>query len=136
MAERRPDRTLGPGHDDFWAWCDAGDLRLQRCTKCGARPWPVVESCERCGCADLRWEPLCGRGKIAAWCSFERDYYGGVLPIPWDTILVELEEGPLFLSNPRGFSWKDAKIGAPVKVAFQACEDSAGKFSLPVFERI
>ena len=77
---------------------------------------------------------MSGRGKILSWCTFERDYYRGILPIPWDTILVELEEGPLFVSNPKGFSWQDIQIGAPVQLAFIDCEDSAGAYKLPVFE--
>jgi hypothetical protein len=52
---------------------------------------------------------------------------------PLGTILVELEEGPLFVSNPSGFSWKEITPDMPVKVAFLDCEDSAGPFSLPVF---
>ena len=135
MAERRPDRTLGPGHDEFWAWCGKGELRLPRCNSCGELSWPVVEACEFCGAKEFTWEPMSGRGKIFSWCTFERDYYAGVLPIPWDTILVELDEGPLFLSNPKGFSWTETKVGAPVKLAFIDCEDRAGTFRLPVFER-
>jgi uncharacterized OB-fold protein len=135
MAQRRPDRTLGPGHDEFWAWCAKGELRLQRCSSCGRISWPVVEACEFCGCKDMTWAPMSGRGKIAGWCTFERDYYSGVLPMPWDTILVELDEGPLFLSNPKGFGWPEAKVGMPVKLALIECEDSAGIFRLPVFEK-
>lgn len=135
MAQRRPDRTLGPGHDDFWKWCGNGELRLQRCADCGGISWPVVKACEFCGGTGLSWERMSGRGRVVSWCTFERDYYGGLLPIPWDTILVELEEGPLFLSNPQGFSWPDVKYGMEVRLAFIACEDSAGPFSLPVFER-
>jgi uncharacterized protein len=135
MAERRPDRTMGPGHDDFWRWCEAGELRLQKCNACSALVWPVVKACEVCGAADFSWQRMSGRGTISSWCTFERDYYYGVLPIPWDTILVELEEGPLFVSNPQGFSWPDTTIGMPVQLAFQRCEDSKGEFSLPVFRR-
>ena len=67
---------------------------------------------------------------------FRHDYYNGLLPIPWETILVELEEGPLFISNPKGFTWQDIDVNMPVKLAFMACEDSAGPFSLPIFERV
>ena len=70
-----------------------------------------------------------------SWCTFEGDYYNGVLPIPYDTILVELEEGPLFISNPRGFTWWDIKLNMPVKIAFIDCEDSAGAFRLPIFDK-
>ena len=135
MAERRPDRTLGPGHDEFWAWCGKGELRLQRCENCGQISWPVVQDCEYCGDSNLVWAPMSGRGRIVSWCTFERDYYAGILPIPWETILVELEEGPLFISNPQGFTWRDIEAGMPVTLTFIQCEDQAGKFRLPVFCR-
>lgn len=134
MAQRRPDRTLGPGHDQFWAYCGQGELRLQRCVRCDALAWPVVEACESCGGGEYEWALMSGRGKVVAWSTFERDYYAGVLPIPWDTILVELQEGPLFISNPKDFSWKDIEPDMPVKLAFIDCEDQAGAFRLPVFE--
>jgi uncharacterized OB-fold protein len=133
MAEKRPDRMLGPGHDTFWQWCDKGELRLQRCDRCGHLSWPVCEACERCEGEAFSWAHMSGRAKLVSWCRFERDYYAGVLPLPWDTILVELEEGPLFLSNPKGFTTLDAVAGMPVTLAFIDCEDSAGAFKLPVF---
>ena len=136
MAQRRPDRTLGPGHNEFWAWCAQGELRLQCCAGCGAYVWPAVEACEVCGGGALSWERMSGRGRVTGWCTFERDYYAGRLPIPWDTILVELEEGPLFLSNPNGFTWRDIAADMPVRLTFVECEDSAGRFNMPVFERV
>lgn len=135
VAERRPDRTLGGPHDAFWQWCGEGELRLQRCAACAQISWPPVEACEHCGGGDLAWERMSGRGTVASWCSFERDYYGGILPIPWDTILVELAEGPLFVSNPSGFGREEIEIGMSVRLTFADCEDSAGLFSLPVFGR-
>jgi uncharacterized OB-fold protein len=134
-AERRPDRTRGPRHDEFWAFCDQGELRVQSCAACGRLSWPVVDECEHCGSPELSWAAMSGRGKVAAWCTFEYDYYKGTLPIPYDTILVELDEGPMFVSNPKGFGFRDIEIGMPVKLAFFACEDAGGPFQLPVFER-
>ena len=135
MAERRPDRTLGPGHDEFWAWCGRGELRLQRCANCGAIAWPVVEACQTCEHDQFSWDRMSGRGRIASWCTFERDYYKAALPIPWETILVELEEGPLFISNPKNLTWRDIEFNMPVVLTFLDCEDAAGPFKLPVFER-
>jgi uncharacterized OB-fold protein len=135
MAQQRPDRTLGPDHDTFWQHCAAGELRLPHCTACGELAWPVVQACEFCGKTDFTWQAMSGRGTIVSWCSFERDYYAGMLPMPWDTILVELEGGPLFMSNPDGFGWRDITPGMPVRVAFIDCEDSAGPFRLPVFTK-
>ncbi len=135
MAQRRPDRTLGPGHDEFWDWCGRGELRLQRCASCAKLLWPVMQACEHCGSGQLAFVPVSGRANLVSWCTFERDYYRGLLPIPWDTVLVELEEGPLFISNPEGFGLQDVAVGMAVKLKFIDCEDSAGPFSLPVFER-
>jgi uncharacterized OB-fold protein len=132
--EARPDRTLGPGHDDFWAFCAGGELRLQGCTDCGHINWPVTSACNICGSARLDWRAMSGRGTVASWCEFARDYYGGAFPLPWPVIIVALEEGPFFLANPQGFAVGAEAIGTPVKVAFLRCCDSAGEFALPVFE--
>jgi uncharacterized OB-fold protein len=133
--QTRPDRTLGAGHDEFWRWTAAGELRLQRCSQCGEIAWPVVSACEVCQSSELHWEKMSGRGKLVSWCTFERDYYHGLLPMPWDTILVELEEGALFISNPQGFSWPEMAVGMPVDLTFLPCQDKAGEFSLPVFRK-
>lgn len=135
MAEKRPDRTLGPGHDTFWEWCAKGQLRLQQCARCGGLNWPVRSSCELCGHGAFGWERMSGRGKLVSWCSFHQDYYRGLLAVPYDCILVELAEGPLFMANPAGFTMNRIEPQMAVKLAFLDCEDSAGPFRLPVFER-
>ena len=134
MAEKRPDRTLGGNHDAFWAWCGKDELRIQRCETCGHQAWPARQRCEVCRGEAFAWERMSGRGKVVSWTTFERDYYHGTMPLPYDTILVELEGGPLFLSNPQGFGWRDLTPDMPVKVAFIDAEDAAGPFRLPVFE--
>jgi uncharacterized OB-fold protein len=135
MAEKRPDRTLGPNHDTFWEWCGKGELRLQRCDACHHLAWPAVHKCDACGERAFTWEAMSGRGKVVSWSTFQQDYYRGMLPVPYDTILVELEEGPLFISNPLGFGREDLAPDMPVKLAFIEAEDGAGRFRLPVFER-
>jgi len=135
MTQKRPPRVIGPGHDTFWEGCAMGELRIQKCDVCGHRPWPVVAQCEQCGSDQLEFEPVSGKGKLASWCTFERPYYGDLMPVPYDTIIVELDEGPWFISNPKGFTNRDAALGMPVKVAFLDCEDQHGHFALPVFER-
>jgi uncharacterized OB-fold protein len=135
VPEKRPDRTLGGVHDTFWDYCAKGELRLQKCEPCGHYTWPPLEACEACGNGELTWQRLSGRGTVASWCTFERDYYYGVMPVPYDNVLVELEEGPLFLSNPQGFTWRETEIGMPVALAFVECEDSNGTFNLPVFAK-
>lgn len=135
MAEKRPNRVSGPVHDEFWAWCAKGELHLQRCAACGKLTCPPSPACSHCGSAELTWERMSGRGRLVSWCSFERDYYRGQFPLPWLTILVELEEGPLFLSNPLGLEEQDLRLSMPLTLDFLDCEDAAGLFRLPVFRK-
>lgn len=136
MVEKRPDRWLGPGNDIFWSWCHRRELRLQRCARCSKTSWPVVEACEHCGGVNLSWDRMSGRGKLVSWSAFERDYYAGLMPLPYSNVIIELDEGSLFLSNPRDLTWRELEPGMPMKVAFIECEDSAGIFNLPVFEKV
>jgi uncharacterized protein len=132
MPEKRPNRVLGGAHDEFWTWCSRGELRLQRCDGCAHLSWPPVDSCEDCGGQQLTWERMSGSGRLISWCTFERAYYQD-LPVPWDTIVVELDEGPLLISNPAGFSNDQATLSARVSLDFLECRDDAGPFELPVF---
>ncbi len=131
--ERRPNRALGGIHDQFWDFCDQNQLQIQRCSNCGELSWPPVDSCEHCESTDLPWEQMSGNGTVESWCTFHQSYYSA-LQVPYDTIMVHLEEGPFFISDPEGFSNADATLGMPVRVTFKDCEDDAGPFKLPVFE--
>lgn len=133
MTVTRPPRTLGPGHDEFWAGCAEGELRLPRCTACAALQWPVAAACERCGNEGFRWETQSGRGTLVSWCRFHQDYYRGMIPVPYDTILVRLDNGPLFIANPDGFASETSRPGMDVQLAFRDGEDATGPFRLPVF---
>lgn len=130
---QRPDRTLGGENAVFWSWCNREELRLQCCEDCGAFRWPVADLCAHCGTNGGQWVALSGRGTVIASCRFEHDYYRGALPLPHDCILVRLEEGPMFVSNPLGFSCDGTEAGKAVIVKFVDATDSAGPFKLPVF---
>ncbi|MEY2942357.1 MAG: hypothetical protein RLY97_371 [Pseudomonadota bacterium] len=136
MVQKRPDRTLGGPHDVFWDYCAKGQLHIQQCQSCAGFSYPPMKSCEHCGGANMTWQPMSGYGHVVSHCRFEHDYYRGIFAIPHDTIMVELAEGPIMMSNPSGFCNDDLTPNMPVKVAFTACEDSAGVFQLPVFERV
>ena len=50
--------------------------------------------------------------------------------------MVELDEGPLFISNPLGIPPDEIKRGTRVRVAFIDAEDAFGAFKLPVFQKV
>ena len=136
MAEKRPPRFLDEGshHRTFWEYCNKEEFRLQKCSACGHVEWPPSFLCSSCLSEDLVWTKLSGKAEIETWCVIERQYDPELVP-PWPIIVVELEEGPKFVSNPKGIPHEKLKHGMPVKVAFIDCEDDAGEFKLPVFER-
>ncbi|OHV48343.1 hypothetical protein BCD48_15225 [Pseudofrankia sp. BMG5.36] len=134
VPERRPNRFLGGVHDEFWQFCNRGELRLQRCTGCSSFAWPPVTRCAHCGGDELDWRRVAGTGELVSWATFEHRYHWEI-PLPWDTILVELDEGPLFVSNPVGFTRDEMTPAMPVEVEFIECEDDAGAFRLPVFRK-
>jgi uncharacterized protein len=127
--------VLGLGHDEFWAWCNQGELRLPLCEGCGELAWPVFEVCEHCGGRAFSWQRMSERGKVASCCTFNHDYQRGMLPVPYDSILVELEEGALFVCDPADFGGEDISYEIPVTESFLPCADGAGPFRLPVFSK-
>jgi hypothetical protein len=134
MIRKTPPRTLGRLDRVFWDYCARGEFRLQGCNHCDRLFWPPTPICDTCSGQDLAWKPVRGTGTIASFCTFERAYYPEYPP-PHDAILVRLDEGPLFLSNPLGFTWRDIDKDMKVKVTFIDAEDQAGSYKLPVFER-
>ena len=134
MTEKRPNRTLGNYDNTFWQFCNKGEFRLQRCNKCGKYLWPPSSLCDECLDEDLTWTVLSGKGKIFSYCTFGRSYHTEC-PAPWHVILVQLEEGPWFISNPKGILESEIARDLPVNVTFIDCEDEHGEFKLPVFEK-
>jgi uncharacterized OB-fold protein len=132
-ATARPKRTLRDEHDrQFWVYCAQGELRVQRCAGCGKLAWPVVSACPRCGNQGFVWQRLSGRGQLRSYCIFERQYYPEC-PTPWTVLLVELEEGPLFISNPHGIAADALREGMNLRLDFIRAADAHGEFNLPVF---
>jgi len=131
--EKRPPRLLGGCHTTFWEHCARGELRLQRCADCGSYLWPPAPVCDGCLGEELVWTRISGRGRVLTYCTFERAYYPECPP-PWVVILVELDEGPWFVSNPRNIAPEQLREGLPVQATLIECEDVHGRFALPVFE--
>lgn len=131
--EPRPTRVLGGAHTEFWDYCAQKELRLQKCADCATYMWPPALCCDNCLSMDLPWSLVSGQGTVYSYCIFERSYYPEC-PSPWTVILVELAEGPLFVSNPADMPVGDLRPGLPVSVTFIDCIDEAGTFSLPVFK--
>jgi uncharacterized OB-fold protein len=116
----------------FWEHTKNHELRLQRCTPCGKFRWPPAAVCDACLSSDYTWGPVSGKATLLSWVVFQRQYFPG-LPTPYNSILVELDEGPLFISNLVGVENDAIEFDIRVEVDFQ---DLPEGFTLPVFRRV
>lgn len=116
----------------FWQGCREGVLRLQRCDACGTYVYYPVYMCPACSSLDLSWTPVSGRGRIYTRTRIEEPVSAASGSLePLIVALVELEEGPVMMSNIVGADADDAAIGDEVTVTFQPV---SAEISLPVFQ--
>lgn len=115
----------------FWEGCRAHQLLLQRCGECSTWRFPPRPRCPSCRSNTSRWEQASGRGTIASYTIC----HPPVLPafadrVPYNVIVVELEEGPFIVSN---LVDADPAVDAAVHVAFVDIDD---ELSLPQFRAV
>ena len=135
MAEQRPDRRIGIDDEPFWEYTKNHELRLQKCDDCGQWRWPPAPICAGCLSENSTWTEVEGKGTIKTWVTFHRQYFPE-LPPPVNIILVELTEGPLFISNPVGLTSEQLKDGMAVELTWLDVKDNTGEFGLPQFRPV
>jgi hypothetical protein len=105
--------------EPFWAGGLSGELRLQQCANCGHIRYPVSTICPVCWSADCDWTPLSGRGTVQSHIVFERAYHEAWAgQVPYVVALIELDEGPVLVSNVVGVQPSAVRVGQPVTVTF------------------
>jgi len=112
----------------FWDGCREGTLRLQQCGSCQRFVFYPAYMCPHCGGSSLEWKTTSGRGNVYSCTVVERQ--AGANDEPIVVALIELDEGPIMMSNVRAANPYAVRIGDRVTVAFeQASED----ITLPIF---
>lgn len=106
----------------FWEACRRHELRMQRCTACGALRFTPRPLCPHCRSAGCDWTRVSGRGTIASRVVV----HPPVLPafaerVPLAVVLVELEEDPTLrlVGNVLDAAPEQVRIGQAVEVAFE-----------------
>jgi uncharacterized OB-fold protein len=122
--------TITDLNKPFWDACAVGELRMQACAQCGHVRYPVAPICPQCLSPQYEWRRLSGRGEILSWVYFQRAYHAAwENRVPYNVILVQLEEGPRMFSNALPLGRDDLRIGMRVQVEF---DDESG-VALPRF---
>ncbi len=113
----------------FWEGCERGEFLLQRCPQSGRWHWPAVADPETG--SGLEWVPASGRGTLHTFTIIHKAYSEEYAErVPYNVVVVELEEGPLFHSNLVECANEDIRVGMPVEVLFEKTEGGA---VLPLF---
>ncbi|TQC44546.1 Zn-ribbon domain-containing OB-fold protein [Rhodococcus sp. WS4] len=113
-------------------WDAAADhvLKVQQCPNCDRYQYPAVVLCPGCS-SEMGWVTASGRGTLHTFTiirlvfhpAFERE-------VPYNVSVVELEEGPLMITNVVGIDDDELEIGMPLRVVF---DDVAEGVSVPKF---
>jgi uncharacterized OB-fold protein len=117
----------------FWDRCAKGELSFQRCTDCGRWRHLPRHRCAGCGSKEWTWQRSSGRGKIFSWTvTHQRLVRNFPEPVPYATVVVELEEGVRMVSGVRGIAPSELVLDLPVEVVFEEAGEEA---KLPFFRR-
>ncbi|HWO93750.1 MAG TPA: OB-fold domain-containing protein [Dehalococcoidia bacterium] len=116
----------------FWEACKRHELVMQQCDACQTVWWPIGPVCQRCLSDRWHWQKLSGRGELYSFVIFHQLFHPGYKDdIPYNVVMVRLEEGPHMFSNLVGVPNDQIAVGAPVEVTF---DDVTDEISLPKFK--
>lgn len=100
-ASRSPQRTYLDG-------LDAGEIRYQRCDRCGLAQRLFRYACTACGSDALSWSVSAGIGEVYAVTEVARAPSKALQSLaPYTLVLVDLAEGARLM----GHGWPGAAIG-------------------------
>ena len=84
----------------FWQGCKERRLLFQKCSECGHVRYPASFGCPQCLSPRNTWIESKGRGSIYSFVVFQRAFHPSMADrIPYTVAVVEIEEGPSFLTN-------------------------------------
>jgi uncharacterized OB-fold protein len=113
----------------FWDGTAAGELRIQRCARCGALRHPPGPMCPACGeASDGGYAVAAGTGEVFSYVVHHHPPVPGKR-LPMVVALVQLPEGVRILGEMPGVRPDQVRIGLPVRVTFT----QVGDMSLPAW---
>ena len=119
---------VSPDTAFFWAGTAAGELRIQRCGKCGALRHPPGPMCPRCrepqrpaGGAG-GYAVAAGTGEVYSYVVHHHPPVPG-RALPFVIALVELPEGVRMVGELLGIRPDQVRVGLPVRAEFVRVDD-------------
>jgi uncharacterized protein len=117
----------------FWAGTLAGELRIQRCTNCGALRHPPGPMCPACGTpGDGGYVVAAGTGEVFSYVVHHHPPLPGK-QLPLVVALVQLPEGVRMVGEMPGVAPDQVRIGLPVRATFLRVDDDLDPLALPAW---
>ncbi len=118
----RPDFVTAP----YWEAATRAELLIQRCPACGHRQFYPRALCTVCG-ADPEWERASGHGTVHTFTIIRQNYAKPFCDqLPYVVAMIELDEGPMMMTNITDCLVDDVSIGMPVEASFVIVDDGIG----------
>jgi uncharacterized OB-fold protein len=129
LPTRAPHRTLETA--EFWDACAAGRLALPRCDDCGELIWYPRLVCPFCGSHAVTYADVSGRGTVYSFSVMRRGQGPFREVAPYVLAMVQLEEGPVMMTNVVDVDPDDVVVGQAVHVVFEPAEggDAVPRFA-------
>ena len=125
-----PDERSSP----FFAAASRGQLLIKRCRACGRFLAPQRETCDGCTSEVLEWTPASGKGTLYSYVFMHQVLHPAFREeVPYNLIVVELDEGPRLTSNLVGTPDDQIRVGMRVEAVFEQLSDAV---SVPKFRAV
>jgi hypothetical protein len=132
MSYEKPLPAVTEEDRPFWEAAKRHELVLPRCRGCGHTWFPPYANCPNCWAFDREFVTASGRGKVWGVVEMRYPYIASFEnELPYNVVLIELDEGPHMFSNLVGIDMTDISIGMPVEVVF---EDVTDELAIPKFK--
>jgi uncharacterized protein len=117
----------------FWAGTKVGELRIQRCARCGALRHPPGPMCPACGTpGDGGYVVAAGTGEVFSYVVHHHPPVPGK-KLPLVVALVQLPEGVRMVGEMPDIAPDQVRIGLPVRAAFLRVDDDLDPLALPAW---
>ncbi|MGH9095266.1 MAG: Zn-ribbon domain-containing OB-fold protein [Acidimicrobiales bacterium] len=123
-----------PETQHFWDGTAQGELRIQRCNRCGRAYFYPRTGCPSCSSTDVDWITTTGRGRLHTYLISHRPAPGFSDQVPYAIAVVELEEGPRMLSNIVGVA--NTPEALELDMALEVDFERRGDLRVPVFRPV
>jgi len=118
----------------FWEACKQNKLVIHRCNQSGEYFYPCSPISPVTRTHDWSWVEVSGRGKIFSFVVMHQLYFKSFTDdIPYLIAQIQLEEGPMLITNLVGMTREEVKMDMPVQVVFTEATD---EITMPQFTMI